>query len=340
MPRRLIVCCDGTWNTRTKLPTNVIKMARAILPEGQDGTTQVVFYDEGVGTSGGTIERLTGGAFGVGLSENVLDAYLFLLHNYVDGDAIYLFGFSRGAYTARSVVGLVRKCGLLHKRHADRLSEAYDLYRRRDDTPDMPEAEQFRAHYSRSPIPVKFVGVWDTVGALGVPIDLPFRFLSRRNYEFHDCKPSRSIEFAYQALAIDERRGPFRPTLWEQQPNATRQTLEQVWFPGVHRDVGGGSRSCGLSDIAFLWMKEKAQATGLAFDEEYLGNLLDPDELADKQESRTFPYTLLPASQRPIGEGYAGRESVHESALRRFEELDEYSPRNLTAYLDRTDESA
>jgi uncharacterized protein (DUF2235 family) len=173
---------------------------------------------------------------GAGLAKNVRDAYRFLVYNYTSGDDIYFFGFSRGAYTVRSTAGLIRKCGLLHKEHADRLRDAFKLYRKRDPTPDTQEALEFRDRYSRSPIRIRFIGVWDTVGSLGVPIDV-FRFLSRSRYEFHDVSLSRSVEYAYHAVAIDERRGPFRPTLWEQHPEATGQVLEQVWFVGVHMDI-------------------------------------------------------------------------------------------------------
>ena len=125
MSKRIVISSDGTWNRPDqKNPTNVIKMARAILPTAPDGKCQVVFYDQGVGT-GKRLDRWLGGAFGQGLEKNVEDAYRFLMHNYDEGDEIYLFGFSRGAFTARSTVGMIRNSGLLHKTHADRFSKAY-----------------------------------------------------------------------------------------------------------------------------------------------------------------------------------------------------------------------
>lgn len=270
MTRRLIVCSDGTWNKLghkdggVYAPTNVARIARSIAPLG-NGVEQVVFYDPGVGT-GNALDRWTGGAMGVGLSDNVKDGYQFLMHNYTQNDEIYLFGFSRGAYTVRSLAGLIRKCGLLRKEHSARIGEAYDIYRIRGDDPDSDRAEKFRTNYSWHPTPIQFIGVWDTVGALGVPGNV-FRTIFGSKYRFHDVTLSSSVTFAYHALAIDEKRHAFRATLWEQSDKgrAAGQTLEQAWFPGVHSDVGGGYALAGLSDEAFHWMSAKAAAAGLAF---------------------------------------------------------------------------
>ena len=210
--------------------------------------------------------------FGVGLSRNVQDCYRFLVDNYEPGDKLYFLGFSRGAYTARSTVGLVRNAGILRPEHRDRIKQAYALYRNpeRDSEPGGIAAELFRRSYSHSEVYVDFVGVWDTVGALGIPID-GFRppWLSRL-WTFHDTTLSRYVRNAYHALAIDERRRPFRPTLWVQQDDAENQTLEQVWFSGVHCDVGGGYRDPGLSEIPLLWMAEKARSCGLVFKPDHL----------------------------------------------------------------------
>jgi len=271
--KHLIVCCDGTWNTPEQsengqiCPTNVVKMASALTPLARDGTPQIVFYHDGVGTSSGfDLSHWIGGAFGAGLSKIILDAYRFLVDNYSDGDELYFFGFSRGAYTVRSLAGLVRNCGLLKKIHAEKIPDAYGLYRREDRPaePDGEEARTFREQFSRE-VTIKCIGVWDTVGALGIP-DHVLRHLTEQRWQFHDVKLSRIVEHAYHALAIDERREDFRPTLWEQQPDAGNQTLEQVWFAGVHCNVGGGYEESGLSDLAFLWMKAQAETCGLTFD--------------------------------------------------------------------------
>jgi uncharacterized protein (DUF2235 family) len=335
--RRLVVCSDGTWNTPNRtpggefVPSNVVRVAESVRPSAPDGTAQIVFYDPGVGT-GNILDKYTGGAFGVGLSRNVQDAYRFLVHNYEEGDEIYVFGFSRGAYTVRSAVGLIRKAGLLKKLHADLVSDAFRLYRKRDETPDTEEARNFRAQYSRD-VRIKFIGVWDTVGALGIPIDV-FRFLSKGRYEFHDVSLSRSVDFAYHAVAIDERRGPFEPTLWEQHPEATEQVMEQVWFVGVHMDVGGGYRDADLSLGPFLWMADKASTTGLAFDESALAGL-QPRPGGRIHESRTFPYNLLPAYIRPIGLLERGNETLHSTVRERHQSDPAYRPKNLVDYLQR-----
>jgi uncharacterized protein (DUF2235 family) len=325
--RRLVVCSDGTWNTPDRkdgasfAPSNVVKLARAVLPQAPDRTDQIVFYDPGLGTDN-LLDKLTGGAFGVGLSRNVQDGFRFLVHNYVEGDELYLFGFSRGAYTVRSLAGLIRKVGLLRKEHADRVPAAWQLYRKRDPVPDTAEALRFRAAYSRELATIRFIGVWDTVGALGVPGLL--NFIGRRRFAFHNVDLSRHVEFAYQALAIDERRVFLKPTLWRQNETANRgdqvssayprQVLEQAWFPGVHMDVGGGYRDSALADGALRWLAARAQATGLALDEAYLARVSDPDPLGARHESRRFPYTLVPAFHRPIGAAGQANETLHPSA--------------------------
>ena len=147
--RRLVVCCDGTWNTPDHIdagvlaPTNVVDMARAVVPVAPDGTSQLVYYHPGVGTDN-LVDKLTGGAFGIGLDRNVQDAYLFLVHNYSEGDEIYFFGFSRGAYTVRSTAGMLRKVGLLRKERADLTKRATEIYRSRTGGADSPEADDFR----------------------------------------------------------------------------------------------------------------------------------------------------------------------------------------------------
>lgn len=261
--RALVVCCDGTWSrARSPSPTNVAKIAVTIADRDADGCEQRVLYHEGVGVR--RAERLAGGAFGTGLSRNVKDCYRFLAHEYEPGDRIYLFGFSRGAYTARSLAGLIRNCGVLMPDQLDRCHEAYRLYRDRATDPYSIEASLFRRTYARE-VPVHFIGVWDTVGSLGVPFRIP---LIRRRWEFHDVGLSRTVRFAFQALAIDERRRPFRPAVWVQHPEVgetVSQTLEQVWFSGSHSDVGGGSAHPALSEIPLCWMAQKAVDAGLAF---------------------------------------------------------------------------
>ena len=342
--KRLVVCSDGTWNTMEKRDgkgddavTNVVKMARAIAPSAPDGVPQVVFYDEGVGTGLGFLDRFVGGALGLGLKRNVEDAYRFLVNNHEEGDEVWLFGFSRGAYTVRSVAGMIRKCGLLRKEEAHRVPEAFDLYRN-ECLPDSELASSFRAEHAKA-IPIHFLGVWDTVGRLGVPGGF-FRFVASRKRRFHDPRLSRIVKNACHAVSIDERRRPFEPTLWAKDDDREwppENRVSQVWFAGVHSGVGGGYERAGLSDVAFTWMKERAEEAGLAFDATYVKTRIQPDPAGPLVESRVGFWRLLPKAKREIGMAWPETESVHPSALARMgNPACRYAPENLKEHLART----
>jgi uncharacterized protein (DUF2235 family) len=334
MPRRLIMCCDGTWNTAgQRCPTNVPRFRDAIAPRAADGSEQRVFYHEGVGT--GRWERIRGGAFGFGLSRIVRDTYQFVVENYEAGDELFFVGFSRGAFTARSTVGLVRNAGILRRNHASRIDQAYALYRN-DAGPDSPEAKAFRAAYAVADrVFVRFIGVWDTVGALGVPsVGLPGTNFLNRRWAFHDTKLSSTVQSAFQALAIDEARRPFEPTLWEPQPHADRQDLEQVWFVGGHCDVGGGYDDRELADVTFYWMTSRAHACGLEF-KHALAPLGADLAMGPLHDSRTGLYRLLPPSPRRLGAKDPEHEYAAATAVERRKK-GPYAPQNLTEYLDGT----
>lgn len=344
---RLVVCCDGTWNRPDQVsPTNVSKVALGVAGVGADGVAQALYYHRGVGTS--RSERLTGGAFGFGLSRNVRDCYRFVVERYEPGDELYFFGFSRGAFTARSTVGLIRNAGILRPPHADHLDEAYRLYRSGGSarSPTGLEAELFRRSFSHSEVRIHFVGVWDTVGALGIP-GLPPR-LARGRWGFHDTKLSSYVDFAYQALAIDEQRRPFRATLWERQEHADEQVLEQLWFAGVHSDVGGGYPDPSLSEIALLWMVERARRCGLHFTDGAFtevpaaageprrrGIEVSPSALGPITNSRKGVYRLVKAYHRPLLDPPPDQTCarVSSTAVARADDgTVEYEPANLTAY--------
>jgi uncharacterized protein (DUF2235 family) len=270
--KRLVVLCDGTWNRADKpAVTNVCKLRDAVDESEDAAIRQYVKYEEGVGTL--PWEKIRGGMFGVGLSRNVRDCYEFLVEKYEPGDQLFFFGFSRGAFTARSLAGLVRKSGILRREHGDKIKDAYKLYRSRkpDDAPSERNAAKFRSDHSHPDAQITFIGVWDTVGALGIPID-GFRppLLSDR-WTFHDTTLSGSVLNAYHAIAIDERRRPFEPTLWvkKKRKDGTveepppHQNVEQVWFAGVHSDVGGGYPDPALSEIPLLWIADRAHDCGL-----------------------------------------------------------------------------
>lgn len=217
--KRLVVCSDGTWQQLTSAyPTNVVKIAQALKSVASDGIPQIVFYDEGVGT-GERLDQITGGAFGWGIDQNIQDAYRFLCLNYDRGDEIYLFGFSRGAYSVRSLAGLLAYSGLLTRNNIRMAPEAYNLYRRRDINSRHPDAIQFRSEYSfgeerlGNRVPIKLLGCWDTVGALGLPDQIPiFSQLTNQKYKFHNTNLSSIIEHARHAVAIDETRQVFDVT--------------------------------------------------------------------------------------------------------------------------------
>ncbi|WP_338930469.1 DUF2235 domain-containing protein [Streptomyces netropsis] len=327
MAKRLIVCCDGTWNLADQLSkTNVTKVALAVRPRAA-GVEQRVYYHSGVGTR--RWERLRGGAFGMGLSGNVMDAYRFLVSDYEPGDELFLFGFSRGAFTARSLAGLVRNSGILRRGNVDRIMDAWALYRDRLEKPSGTASTLFRRTYAHE-TEIQFIGVWDTVGALGIPLPgaggtpnngpwwrKPVDLANRR-WGFHDTELSSWVKGAFHALAVDEQRTPFRPTLWHQKPGAAEngQELKQVWFTGSHSQVGGGDKETALSDITLLWMVAQAHRYGLEFDTEALSEAgprdmtpdrgidfeVRPDPMGTVHNSRRGPYRLARPWHRPIGQ--------------------------------------
>ena len=324
--KRIIICCDGTWNEPDEIPTNITKLVRAISPQSPDGVHQVVFYDQGVGT-GGSIDKFIGGAFGSGLEKNVLDCYRFLIHNYQLGDEIYTFGFSRGAYTARAFIGLIHAVGLLEKSTLDKLKQAYKYYRTEPDK--RPEG-----HYEDNYRPeIRMVGVFDTVGALGAPTPLLGKF-TRNWVGFFNTRICAQVKYAYHALALDERRAPFQPDLWTGSLQDD-QYMEQCWFAGAHSDIGGGYAECGLSDIALQWMVDKAMALGLEFNQRYLDILYQPDLHMQPHDSYSYGYKLL----EKVGSGESVRRiygdpadppinvSIHDSVYQRVA-AGKYRPQN------------
>lgn len=382
MSRRLVVCADGTWNTPDETddgkvaPTNVYKMYLAVKgrPTASDGTLQMFYYNEGIGAQPNAFEKgidavgrlfhvpgiqrnVVAGITGEGIDQHIKDCYRWLVVNFVPGDDIYLFGFSRGAYTVRSLAGFIRKCGIL-KGADDRLTDAaYDLYRQRDEAqgPDSPEAVAFRQANSNE-TGIAFIGVWETVGSLGIPLDLPILSeIDKEKYEFHDVSLSSRVKYAYHALAIDERRKPFLPTLWQQQPDglAAGQLLEQTWFAGTHSNVGGGYADCGLSDNTFLWMAERAKGTGLELDDAYVTSTINSGCWNGVLHDSATPPGIWELTTRTIAAGRskadvdAGkpditRETLDGTATERYKKIippatDAWDPPNVADYYNRFD---
>ncbi len=334
MSRRLVVSFDGTWNAPgddgdigAKGVTNVWRLHQAIPKTGADGVTQLAHYEAGVGTR--WYNRLAGGTFGAGLSRILRSGYGFLVDTYEPGDSIHVFGFSRGAYTARSMVGMLRNVGLLQKRHKRRMAEAEQLYRSRDEGADSPTARTFRAAFSR-PVEVQCLGVWDTVGALGVPLN-SFGWFNRRYYEFHDTELSGIVHHAYHAVAIDEHRGPYDATLWDPKEKP-HQTVEQAWFVGAHCNVGGGYPDNRLADLPLLWMAEKAGAAGLSLDRGRLPATADPMGAAPVDSFAAFlggAFSRLNERHfRRLGHTTFGQEAVHPSVVQRLAHDSGYRPAN------------
>ncbi|MCX7513399.1 DUF2235 domain-containing protein [Frateuria sp. STR12] len=329
---QLIVCCDGTWNTLEHTdqglpaPTNVAKVYNAAVKDGQ----QLAYYHPGVGTNGGWLDRMVGGGTGAGLERNIMSAYQWLATHYHDGDRIFLFGFSRGAYTVRSLGGLLAHSGLLDLSDAtlvpaetwSRVEAVFEAYRSGQ---PFANAKGYAFHGvapgkpTAGTISVHFMGVWDTVGALGIPLELSvLRFIGDpHRYQFHDTKISPMIAHARHAVAMDERRADFMPTLWT---NIRRpERVHQVWFPGVHGDVGGGYAQAGLSDIALEWMLDEAATCGLRLREGTRAQLR-PDPQGVLHDSRQGLFKLgrnQPRAVPCVADTSARAGLLHPAALAR-----------------------
>jgi uncharacterized protein (DUF2235 family) len=359
--KRVALFLDGTWNTVSD-NTNVWRLRALCADRSTDGCQQIAYYTKGVGTTFG--EKVRGGMFGYGLDQAVIDAYEWLIGVYEPGDEIFVFGFSRGAYTARSLGGFIAKCGLLKPGAPLGVGQLYDRYRR-DETAStiwkLQEAhaagiltpsleERWMLVYARA-VTIKMIGVWDTVGALGVPFgDIPG--ISRSGFQFLHTGLRVSQENAYHALAIDEHRAAFAPTLWTKkirdsvpasQIAAPRPvaSVEQRWFVGAHANVGGGCRSDLLAQIPLRWMMQKASGHGLTFRADVVP---DPDVLqapvsdsyaefmqgAYRRVSKPFE-RVLGEPPRPSAGGHDEivNETIDASVFERWRANASYRPQNL-----------
>ena len=353
--RRLAVFLDGTWNA-VDANTNVWRMKSLCATKGTDDVDQLIFYAKGV-------NGFWGGVFGKGLDDVIKAAYEWLIDQYVAGDEIFIFGFSRGAYAARSLAGLITKCGLLQAGGALGVKQLYTRYQHSEaDTIwhlfENPVAvtdreEQWLIKYSQR-VSIKVVGVWDTVGALGLPFgNIPG--ISRSSFKWLHTGLRRPLENAYHAIAIDEHRRAFSPTLWtvrkpkepndaETPPPRTLNSVEQRWFVGAHANVGGGCDSDLLAQIPLRWMMQKASMHGLAFKHDVD---LDGDVLTAKTSNSyaDFMYGIYSDFSdryyRPIGEAPRVladgthsnvNETIDASVFNRWQTDQSYRPSNLTAW--------
>ena len=374
--KRIVICADGTWNSTkatatvgSDAATNVWLTYQLVKPYANDKTPQLAYYHPGVGT-GGFIDRIVGGATGYGLDRNIQECYRFLIDHYHPGDYIYLFGFSRGAYTVRSLAGLVRNCGIIDPEKLPlgedldtAVREAFKLYRKRGDAtaPSAQRSVNFRVQHSHPDFRITCIGVWDTVGSLGIPVGL-IGHLTSHLVGFHDVTLSSWVDCAFHAVATDERRRPFVPTLWLQQPDAREhgQRIEQRWFTGVHSDVGGGYpwSQRGLATLALRWMLERVTTScRLELDAAALESA-PPSESA-MHDSLTLWYRAWKPANRTI-DGGLGHYGARDDGRITEESIDEsigrwrakyattpmpvvnkpYTPDNVLEYEERISEQA
>ncbi|MEH1865825.1 MAG: DUF2235 domain-containing protein [Nostoc sp.] len=345
MKRRLIVCCDGTWqDLEQKCPTNVVKIAQAIKPVDDNDIDQIIYYGEGLGTKQintkqsliDVLTKLGGGALGLGIDHKIQDAYRFLCMNYEPNDEIYLFGFSRGAYTVRCLAGLIYNSSLLPRQFIRKIPEAYELYREKqnpDNAPNGKNAVKFRIDNTGTAEvpPIKALCCWDTVASLGLPDLIPGIQLDKKfneRYRFFDDKVNPSIEKAIHAVAIDEIRKVFDVTLME---SSKPEQVTQHWFPGCHGCVGGGSNEeQGLSDGALLWMMEQVEKLGLALDRSRVKDDIKPRYDIPFDNTPKFPFNVGSPNIRKVTGKFS---DLHESVKQRWQDPNcHYQPDNLMQF--------
>ncbi|ACK69583.1 conserved hypothetical protein [Gloeothece citriformis PCC 7424] len=334
--KRLIVCSDGTWqDLNTDTPTNVVKIAQGITTVDRNQIPQLVFYQQGLGTQN-LKDRITGGVFGLGIDAAIQQAYSFLCLNYDPGDEIYLFGFSRGAYTVRSLAGFIYNCGLLQRPHIRRIPEAYELYRDRSEEkrPSSKYAIEYRQQYAQqegAQVPIHLLGCWDTVGSLGVPDLIPFlpfdNWLNHK-YQFHDTTLNRQILHARHGVAVDEIREVFNVTPMDS--SFEGQDIKQIWFPGDHSGVGGGSLDKErLSDGALDWMIKEAENLGLEFDRSCVENGIHPNYKIDFDNQPEGIFKLMKTISRKISDF----NNLDDTVKMRWRDRKDYRPENLDPFI-------
>jgi uncharacterized protein (DUF2235 family) len=292
--KRIVILIDGTWNEEGKgNDTNIAKLdpdykaagAPLIKSAAADGTVQAAFYHKGVGNDPDFLKHLLGGAIGLGLKQIVQDAYQTIVTHYVHGDEIYIIGFSRGAYAARALAGLIGASGIQRSVDTTGFEAVWNHYRvdpavrnreMQGSTGDKETIDTYNRLAAQNAIhsdrAIKCVGVFDTVGSYGVPAGIGLaalgRYITLATLGFHDTSFGAYIDVGLHAVAVDERRRPFVPTFWTapkgEKPHGH---VEQTWFAGAHGNVGGGYVDAGLSDEALIWMIARLEAlTGLEFD--------------------------------------------------------------------------
>lgn len=302
----------------------------AIQQEDEDGVQQVIFYDSGVGTQG-AVDKVMGGGFGDGIDVNIRELYTFLALNYDEGDEVYLFGFSRGSYTVRSLCGLIYESGLVRRNHLQFVKEAYDLYRENEDV-ESERAVAFREEHGER-IPIKLLVCFDTVGSLGLPFDGPsvFGVFDPEKYQFHSTTLNPLIENAIHMLSIDEDRSVFSPTLMEHHEEVGPEQLTQLFFWGGHGGIGGGdSRQTISADTTLCFCVEEMQRRGL-------GLAIDMSQMPEYPDVTVDTEELKSSSVMNFVEKLTGKfvrdipslDMIHKSAVKRFKLKPEWRPASL-----------
>jgi len=340
--KRIVSLIDGTWNEEGKgNDTNIAKLdpnyakagAPLIRPRAADGTKQIAFYHDGVGSDPDLLKHLLGGAIGIGLKKIVQDAYRHIAENYARGDELHILGFSRGAYAARALAGLIGASGIQASVDPQNLDTVFDAVwnhfrvdpdvrqgKKAAGSSDQKAIDTFNkvaAQNTIDPNPrIKCVGVFDTVGSYGVPAGIGLaalgRYFTLAFLGFHDTEIGQHVDIGLHAVAVDERRRPFVPTFWTA-PKAKPPTthVEQTWFAGVHCNIGGGYQDAGLSDQALIWMIARMQAlTGLEFDIARVKAVTQPNPVGNIEDSakgwwidETFPHGRVILSPDAIEHG-------------------------------------
>jgi uncharacterized protein (DUF2235 family) len=312
--KRLALFLDGSWND-TADNTNVRRLYDMMALTGKDGLQQLPYYSEGVGTARG--EEVSGGIWGYGLDEDVRNAYRWLVRNYEHGDDIFLFGFSRGAFTARTLCGIIVRCGLIYPGAPLSIEQVWQRYtlsrdkndlwlikRALEDPKDYPNVvvsndDRRIAECSRR-VPIKMIGVWDTVGSMGIPLaNVPF--IGKNEFRFHNTNPSKLMHNGFHAMALDEHRLHFDVTMWNKfvpkipvppLPNAQPDPkIEQRWFAGAHSNIGGGIANSYMAQVPLQWIQQKADGLGLTFKHDI--RLKGAEHLARIHQSLDFKFRLL-----------------------------------------------
>lgn len=333
--KQIIICCDGLWQegsgrkSEILAETNVEKIYKAISSTDSSGRKQLKLYERGTSRKVNFLSRFFNFIFLDDIEQTIRNIYSFIILNYEPGDDLYFFGFSKGAFIARTIIALIRNCGILKTNNQQLINDALELYfdRSRGAGPEGKKAISFRNVNSHAMPVIKFAGIWETVGALGIPSS-PFSITRSGKYKFHDLFLTNLVKFACQALAIDETRSAFKPALW-QYNQSSRQVLKQAWFPGTHGDVGGGYADSGLSDISLEWITRNALENGLSIENGFLENL-KPSATATIHDPLVYSDFLFVQVYRKLLSITNAGEFIHSSVMERVAKSDSYRPPNIS----------